>query len=882
MKSKEEMLKELEKNYYAVQKKENQVYEQDEKLKLNFDKLAKVGLAKQKLVQKDSVAGEKANKAKFKKDTLVFKKNFDVKKSDLEVIRKEAKKTLDEQLKVSKELVVSDTIEVKKGIELANKDNEDTMASLSTQFESDIEELNKRVVVLNGKLKKDNHSFEQKLVDLQAKHEQAVEGVQENEQIKTGKLAEASDKDTVKINEDIETNREKVNRRLEALKAVYDDELEEIDENIKDAQADFDDKYANIKSSNEQRIAVREKHLQRALDDKDNRSAKAHRKDVIKIQKEMERDLQLLKKQFDIARAVSIDYRYNFIVDNFEKWAAIEREFIETQEQKKLEISVLTAGLDSRVKLAKLDFEKQHVNALETYHNQFAETKEKQLSFELETQVNLKNEAVEKQILELHFTSENEINKTALKERLEVLSKRQKDIQLQKEETDFAAKIALDKSLLTAKNDAEVAKFELDKAQKQVVEDEVIELHKFEFNRHEAFKVELLEYEHNLKDLFVLRQDEMVDYETLEVNNRFNQKSKYLNNQIVVLGKDYAAMVAKAEEINKLDIVFYQSKIEDATGTMQDELNEFIETESAILEEKEANLASLNPRRKKKEYRAYEEIVNVFRNNFEQEKSQRQDAINSKIDVYKTAFDHSNERLATALAEMDSFFTKEIDNLENTLSACEATKDKELASLTERQEATVGNMEDYQAKATSRSEINQQHNEEYLNSQTLKHTSEKEVIQKEYEQVLEVENDKFQEALATISASESQTMEDINKRKEEENATLNEYKQSSQVAISQIKTETSNRIDSLQTQNTEAIEELNKQFDIDTKVFKVELADQLDQHKDHLAVIQKSINEESSQLEQVTRKLTKLTEEKIKEDISLVDNKLKEDITKIV
>jgi hypothetical protein len=881
MKSKEEMLKELEKNYYSVQKKEYQVYEQDDKLKQNFDKLAKSGLAKQKQEQKKCATCDKETITKFKKLSQELKKTFDVKKSDLEVTRKEAKTELANQLKVNKEVVQSQKTEVKIEIELANKENEDSVASTLTQYESDVEHLKKRVVVLNEKLKKDNRSFEQKLSDIQAKHEQVVEFGQENEQTKTKKLAEASKKDTIKITEEIETNREKVNRRLEALKTVYDDELEEIDENIEAAQADFDDKYANIKTSNEQRIAVREKHLQRALDDKDNRSAKAHRKDVAKIQKEMERDLQLLKKQFDTAHEVSVDYRFNFIQDNFEKWAGIERDYITSQENKQLEINVLNAGLESRITLAKLDFEKQHVTALEAYHKQYAETKEKQFSFELETHVNLENEALERQILALRFKEDNDVNIQILKERLESLRKQQKDIELQKEESDFKAKSILDKAITTVEHDSAVAKLELDYLQKQAMEDEKIEHHTTEFTRHDAFKNELLGFETNIKDLFIVRQNEMVEYETLEVNNRFEVKEKYLHQQIAELGKDYTVMVAKAEEINKLDKVFYETKIEEATGSMQDELNEFIETETTKLEEKEAKLRSLNPKRKKKEYRAFEEEVNKFRTSFEDEKAQKQNAIDEKVEVYKNAFNHSNERLATALTEMESFFTKELNMLENALSDCEGSKDKLLTTLNERQEATIGNMDDYQAKVINRSETNQKHNEEYLNSQVLKHTSEKEIIKRDYEQVLESANEQYKEVHATLASKEAQMLQDIAARKEEENAALNEYKQNAQQAITQLKTEASNKVDSLQSQNKVKIDELNQKFDIDTKAVKDELADQLDQHKDHLAVIEKSVNEESSQLEQETRKLTKVSEDKIKEDISIVDNKLKEDIQNI-
>ncbi len=881
MKTKAELTKILEKNYYSVQKQEYQVYDKDEKLVQEFDKLAKAGQLAQKATLKECVVDEKNTKAKYKANNQELKKNYDVKKADLDVLKKNSKNELNVKLEENKNVKAASLTSIKEQIELANKENEDKIASLLRQYETDQEELKKRVVVLKEKLKKDNHSFEQKLEDLKAKHEQVVEGIQENESTKAQKLTEASKHDIEKILEDIEEERERTNRKIENLKAVYEDELAEINENIEDADNEYNDKYENIKSSNEQRIGVREKHLQRALDDKDSRSAKAHKKDIQKIQKEMERDLQLLKKNYDQNHETQLDYRYNFIKDNLEKWAEIERDFITSQENKELEVKILNASLNSRITLANYDFEKQHVEALESYHKQYADTKEKQLSFELETNVNLENEDLESNILDIRFKEENDCFKEYLKEKLETLSKEQKDLDLNKEESDFVAKSELEKVNAKVTFEGVLAKLELENAQVLASEDEKIENHQAEHKRHDAYQKEMLDFENNLKSLFLSRQDEMVAYETLEVNTRHDLKVNYLNTQIKELENDYTKMTAKASEIHELDKVFYVGKIEALSGPMQEELNQFVTEETTKIEEKEAELRSLNPRKNKKQYRALEAEIVDLKKAFDQAKTEKQEVINTKVGDYQTALNHSTERLATSLKQMEDFYTKEVSMLEKALSEEESILAKTLEMLKDRLDSSSTNMEEYQVNVTNRSQMNRHHNDEFLNSQVLIHTSEKDVLKNENESNVGQETDKYNEELASINQKESDTLTDITNRKEQATTNLNEFKQQSQSNVSAIKTEASNKVESGKSQSTAKVDEMTAKAQQDVNEVREELADRLDQHQDHLGVIGKAVSEESTKLEAENRKLTKESEDKIKDAISIVNNKLKEDIQNI-
>ena len=213
-------------------------------------------------------------------------------------------------------------------------------------------------------------------------------------------MTEASDKQVLKFQEAISEEKDKYAKKLAQLLPIYEEELSEIDENIEAKKFEYDTKHESIRTSADQRIAVREKHLHRAMDDNDQRSVKQHKKDIEKFRKEADRDLVLLRKSHKSDEEQSAIYRKNFMKENLEKLAEIEKEHNSVLELKQKDIEDTKVTLAYNVENTNLEYEKLQAEALDAFNQAFAEVRNKQEEVMKQKEIDLdKEEDTQKKLL---------------------------------------------------------------------------------------------------------------------------------------------------------------------------------------------------------------------------------------------------------------------------------------------------------------------------------------------------------------------------------------------------------------------------------------------------------------------------------------------------
>lgn len=881
MKTKDELLKLLEKNYYSVQRKEYQVYDKNEKLRAEFLKKNKQGDTALKQELKDCDLDDKQAKTDFKQENLEAKKAYDVKKTDLDVTKKEVKAKVTEALKASKEDKLVKTQEIKTQIEKAKQNYENEVAELVTDYNGEVDALNKRVAVLKEKKVKDEKSYQQLLKDLNKNKDENEGLISEKETSKLSSFDETTKQEIEKLDDEIKKVTTKINKEIALSKELYEEELEEIIEQIESDDIDYNEKVESIKNSSDQRIKVREKHYQRALDDKDSRSAKAHQKDIQKIKKERDRDLQLLEKTYTTQNEKNQTYKNKFMTEHIEKWSNMESDLLKEVARLNLEKALYIASSDSRSTLSKYDFELEHIKVLEQYNKDYRELLEKKYSFELENDINLLNEELERQLLELRFNHDKDVFKRKLDFVLFELNHGLKQLDTLKEQVDTENKHEQNLVMATYDLDLELAKLIMNYQVSMNSHVEQVKKHKAEHKRHESYKKDLASFESGFEVLLKQRQTEMVEYQKMEIMNSYDQKQKFLQTQLSELEKDLASALRKLEAHHLQDKKHYEKRINELVGPMLDELKLFEEEETVKIEEKEAYMRGLQGRKGRKERKKLEPELLELKQKFEYEKQQKQSEIDLKVSNYKSSLQHSEERLLSAKEQFSILYENESKALEDELDFLLQSRTDALEKLDSRLEQTLLNYQTYQEKRTARFDLHTAQNQEYLDSELFKHTSMQDRDKQNFDSESSELNGLIAQKVDEVTREYNELEERIEADLREQESTLQIEKDHANKELDLIDVETENKVEQTRSQVNTEIDTLNAKYESSMTEIDGELKEQLDQHNDHRKLVNKNIQTESTKLETLEKELKRKSDDKLNDELSKIQVKMKEELQKI-
>jgi|GEM_PF-2207620 len=880
-KSKEEIRKILEENYGTVQQKEFDIYEEVAKLKKTFTKDTNNIKSQLTNKQKENKEEHKKVTKKYKKIVADFSAQEKQQKETIELKRQDALKVLEDannQTIATKETKVTELNEKRSNIE---KEFDNLNVAVLTQYEEDVQEVNKKIDYIIDKGVKDTKTFKQKIDDLKAKFEAKVESLNEKEAVKIQKLQEASDKKVKKIQETIENEQSKLDKKLAIVVPTYEEELAEIDENLDNAKQEYETKHSSIKTSAEQRIAVREKHLKRAIDDKDQRSVKLHKKDIDKFKKEADRDLVLLLKKYNQDNSVAIDYRKNFIKEHFDKLSEMDKEFSKIREEKQLEIDEVLITLTYDVSNTKLEYQKLQQDELVKYNQNYAEIKEKEIKVEMEKEQEIKTNKDSLVNLNTSFDNDKYINEQRNKEALEINAKEVRDANIIKDKEDFIAQSDNQKVIIGLDKDVKMTEIILSKELEIAEKEEQIELHNLQHILHNNAKDEFLSYQKTFVPLYSNRAAEVLSYEEMETNNRYKLKISFLEHNLPLLEKDRDELISKINDVFMKEKYYFDEKIEQIAGDNQVELDQFLTDNQQEITEVKEKINALNPRKDKKEIKALQIELEAKQKAFKTEKESKESQIYAKVKVFKDALNAAENRKNIALVEAEQIFELEVSRLKQTIDQLKSQQDSELEAAKKRYNDTTNTINDFATKAATR---NQLHTEENNTFVEIRNNSEKNIIEEinnRFSSQQEKINNMFNEENKNHENNKVQKLNEFATLLADEESNLESFRNDISATIKAKEDKTASEIKTQNEMTEHALSEIaNKYQTLADEVAKL-LTQQEQEYNNLIQENTKKVSEEKQKYEQNKKRIQKEYEVRLKEDISNIDSKLKQDINSI-
>lgn len=864
--TKEEKQALLTKQYQAVLDKELAVYDNAKKAHSSLTKEIKK-------VQAEYTKQIKAIDAKEKKLQTTYKNK--VKK------REETHQTLLNQIAVSKEEVVAthaankETIEAdnkavatanKKQLTAAKKDLTKQAKDAEKEHVQGHEKADKTIVQIKEKGVKDQATFDQKLNDLKTKFEAKIESLNDKEQTKKAKLIEAHEKKVQSVQEAIQKEQEKHDKNLAIVIPTFEEELEEIDEKIALEQADFDKKYANIKTSSDKRIAVREKHMQRALSENDNRSAKQHKKDIAKFRKEAEKDLAILEKNYNQQKAVSADYRINFIKEHYANLADLERKAADIKEQKQLELDQLVIAHTTQLEQTTQEYNQLRADELKAYNENYAATREKQENVKHQELIDIEEQNMIKLQIDHTLAAKQDIIEEETKTAQEEFDKAER-----LREKDCETKLALNDnnlSLEQAKLDAQidVAELEKDRDINNLDHEQAKEKHTLQDERHNAQKESFHAYQLAFSPALVSRVETLTEYHQTEVKNRTQLELKVLLAEQKELEKDHKLLVTHIDETFNKDKVFYEEHINALAGPKQEELDAFIQENQTTLLELKNKIEQLTDRKDRRERHQLEEQYQLQESSYKKLRTQKEEEIQAVVGVYQDALNELQDRHEVALKDANDLYNASVQAIEQQIEQVEQHETDALAQLEQQKLQTEEQLNTFTLQAASRNQQHATSNQTYLDRQLAIEDGHINDINNDCEAKREARNTILDQTISEHNQTEQSLNQDNQLFVQAQNQEFESYQQESHQTIQSRKQQLDSSNQEEQNTFNQKKAEIVAALDQELSTIRANLDEQTSSYNQTVQEIEQAKLQATNHLEDEQKRVQKEYEERLKQD----------------
>ena len=877
-KTNEEILKALEKNYQTVQIAELNVYDKNTKLNKQFKKEVKDLESKLKEELKVVAQEETELSAGFRQQEVELKTTESSLQKSLDDKILVAKATYESSIKAISDSNEKEVIRLNEVIKAIKKDNTKLIADVLKEYNKSVEASKKVIITINEKGVKDQTTFTAKIEDLRTKHEQKLEDLKAKEAVKIQKLTEASDKQVLKLQDSIKDEQEKYANKLAQLHPIYEEELAEIDENMESKKFEYQTKHESIRTSADQRIAVREKHLHRAMDDNDQRSVKQHKKDIEKFRKEADRDLVLLRKSHKSDEEQSSVYRKNFIKENLEKLADIEKEHNNVLELKQKDIEDTRITLVFNIENTNLEYEKLEAEALNVFNQSFIEVRTKQEEVLKQKEIDLdKEEDTQKKLL-IEFDKTNLVNEEKQHEAIEQKSKELRVETISKTKNEIETKDTLNNEEATLNNQKEIAKFELEKDLKVILKQEIIVSHKQEHKKLSSFKEEFLTYQSQLVPLYTDRAKEIFGYDEQEVTNRYQLKIAFLEKQIESLDRNYETVVKKINDVLVVERAPFDTIINSIAGSQKDELNVFEEAHQEKAQEIEDKLASLNDRKEKKLRKLYEDELETLNSAFKAAKKTKEVEISKSVGIYEQALNAAIARNEEALKAAKDFNDSEDSRLKTSIDLLKTNKANELEDSKLRIMQSEGNLQEFLTKSATRNTSNTEDNQLYYDQKVAIVESHVNQTKSDFEELRENANNQYNLLLKGYSDQKANVLSDLLSEQNREESSFESLKQDLENKKGKYQSDSDSNV-SLETNKTnDKANAITKRYDVKIQVVNDEFSRQSNEFNSHLNDISKKMSASNETLASEKKRVLKDYEASLKAVLSSITKKLSEDI----
>ncbi|QMS84562.1 hypothetical protein [Candidatus Xianfuyuplasma coldseepsis] len=869
--TKEELQKIVEKQFSSVTKEELNVYDNAKKLLEAFKKDTKALETAYKKTIKELDQEDKIIEASFKSDLSVLEKEL-----------KEALQKLDSQKQQAIDLCVQEIEKHQRELEAAitdhekqvlasEKDHQKALKSLEKELQKNLDASVKNIEAINEKSGKDQASFDQKINDLKAKYEAKVETLLEKEKTKLAKLQESFNKKVESIHEQIKKEQDAHTKKVVTKKTVYEEELAEIDEKMEYDKSEFDRKHQSIKDAVDKRIQVREKHLQRAIAENDNRSAKQHKKDIAKFRKEADKDLIVLEKNYDKKKKESIDYRTKFMKEFVQDLEDLQKEFAKYKEDKQLDIDQLQFAHNNDLEQVKLDFEQDRADELNKFNSSFAQIREKQEQVLYEKDLAIAKEELQQDLLNAEYVQARDTAIEEVKLTAEEQVKAKLFLELEQHKAVKLSEKRRDETIRTLANEADLLDIEYTNKKAVLEADKQAEHHHVQDKRNNALQEEFVAYQEQLSPLYTKRVEDILAYETAEVNNRLALKMEVYESSQIELDKTYKLLEEKVDAEFTLEASFYEEQIQDIAGDKQDAFNAFVEQNEKELLELQAQIDSLTTLQDRKERKQLESTYQRKKQAFTDEKAHRERELETLVGPYQDGLADVLDRKDKAVKDIRELHQAATKDITDHLTVLKEHSAAELALAKTNLDHITSAFNQFGLQLASRREQQSSMHKSYLDQQLAIEDKRKQQAATVMERSRELLLQQLEEDKQQLQQEEQAFLAEVKSKVQTEEARVEAVKQAVEEAVAAIKAVANEAIAAGNNTLTSKKNDLDQALNQELNQINTTLQTQVADYNQVTADVKKRKQASSSLLESEQKRVKKDSDVRLKEAYTKIE-----------
>jgi|GEM_PF-5352481 hypothetical protein len=559
----------------------------------------------------------------------------------------------------------------------------------------------KNTLSIKEKGSQDDASFRNRLLELKQKHEEVIKELEKRKETKIKQLNESFKQKQETIKRLIEQEQEKYDKELRMKEELHQEELEEIEEKVQFDKFEYEQKTKAIHESLEKRIAVRKKHLERAIKDNDKRSIKLHKKDIVAFEREAKRDLKILQKEFELINEKNASYKKT-VQDEFRlKRYELQKHFEEIIEEKRFALELEQSLLDNTLKQANLEYRKLVLKEQENYFELNSKILEKQETANMQRHIALEQELFNQDREKVKFNYEQKIAKLQLE-----LAQEEIDMTLKQKEQELNYKIDLSQ-IQTDKTMEELSKAmllaELEEESNRIIADKEFEIEvlKRKYKQEQLIPPSVRSNLLATKPLFESLYQSLNDQFDVENKVRLQRAVIMFDSLIKGLEKKHQEALKQINKFFDPDIKQLSDEIQSLCGDLATEYDQLISSESERFNNWEQKIASITGKKEKKdEELKYEKEYVAF--------EEKQSELRAQIDILAGPQMKLVAELTLAKQEAIDETTKQFESAKTRLLDAKELMQKQIEEseslLKQLSLKGVEDCEDFLAKITSKTD----------------------------------------------------------------------------------------------------------------------------------------------------------------------------------
>lgn len=680
----EKLEKALVKNYLKVQKKELEVIEKNKKLLSDFgvksETITKT-LEKESSVLETNI--KKTEKMASREITEIMEKDKLYREaitSEMAILESHNK----EEFVAIEDAHAATDKRIKSEIETINMDYQKKLELKKKSLEKELLSHQSEIEKAKKNIAKESMELETKFKAKKKIYDELVESINAEKNLKIDTISHDLDKKVEALLADIAAEEARFAKESEQAGPSYQVELTEVEREINHDLDQYDAKFASLKSTLESKIARHEKFMNKNIKDNDQRAAKQHRKEIILLRKNGEKELRLLTAEFNNNSKDAIVKRKEFVKNSIEQANALEKKSIEFREEKRYLISLQKAESYSEIERVKFEYGKLLLDQQEKFDivirdHDISNTELIRKNDKILEEINQAKILIDLNVLKAEKISEQEY--------LIGLKNKEKEIKnndIQFESKTKEAKLQLKIAEAKLEFDHRLAKQKLVHDMEVASKNNSIEIHKLDFERQNSIIKGHQRYQLLVNNMMENKARFISEYHETEINNRYDLKLKFMEEHKESIKIDKAKIFQQINAICEMEHNIYKEKKTAISKDLLKDLKQYESKNQGIIERlvlERDTLESNNRKNESKELtRHIEEKIEELRLGMEK----RNDRITSETSLLDKGLEEVAQRQGKLLVDYELYYINELSKIQIEMDQVQAERETEIARVKEK------------------------------------------------------------------------------------------------------------------------------------------------------------------------------------------------------